>query len=68
MMIQVKTILIPSDTDVEQHPSHLRSKATSVANKVYISTRLKDITPKLDNLIVSFLKISTIKLLLIYTL
>jgi hypothetical protein len=31
-MIQVETILIPYDTDVEQHPSHLRSKATSVAN------------------------------------
>jgi hypothetical protein len=33
-MIQVETILIPYDTDVEQHPSHLRSKATSVANIV----------------------------------
>ena len=39
-MIQVETILIPSDTDVEQHPSHLRSKATSVANKGYDGDRV----------------------------
>ena len=31
-MIQVETILILSDTDVEQHPSHLCRKATSLAN------------------------------------
>jgi len=35
-MIQVETILIPSDTDVAQHPSHLCSKATLAANNQYI--------------------------------
>ena len=34
-MIQVETILILADTNIEQHPSHLCSKATSVANSCY---------------------------------
>ena len=40
-MIHVETILIPSDTDVEQHPSHLCSKATSAANNNYIKEEVE---------------------------
>ena len=40
-MIQVETVLILADTDVEQHPSHLCSKATSVANNKAVGSILR---------------------------